>query len=404
MQYSSAEVTFGQKTKGKLRFPGRFPLKHSEIILLEGKTVKGKTQQSVASTERMVDYDRNSYMQAQMVRSRAEWLRAAVERIGPVAPEFTAMDYGCGPGHSALDAVVPVIEAYRRIDPQGVLVIRHSDQVGNDWNALFALAFGTDGYQRSGSRIRSEAVAGSFYTQLAAPGSVALGTCFAASHWLSSAPSPFSPGTVWFADLEGEARREFAALARADWTQFLRCRAAELRSGAMAIVSTLGAVPDDREINGVRSSARKLYRAIFDVANQMVVDGLLEAAALDRFVFPLWFPTAEDACAPINGEPDLKKAFEVIEASVTPAPVHPNDVYEDSLHDPETYARLYAGYIRGFGESTLRLHLFGPSANSAAEVDALTEEFFGRLTRYYKAEPGRHASETMIMTLVLRRR
>lgn len=366
--------------------------------------MKRKIQQSVTATECMVDYDRNSYMQDQMVRSRAEWLRAAVERIGPVVPEFTVMDYGCGPGHSALDAVAPVIEAYRRIDPRGAMVIRHSDQVGNDWNALFALVFGTDGYQRDASGIRTEAVAGSFYTQLAAPGSVALGTCFAASHWLSRALSPYSPGTVWFADLEGEARAEFAALARADWTQFLRCRAVELRPGGMAIVSTLGSVPDDSEINGVRSSARKLYRAIFHVAKQMVTDGLLEALALDRFVFPLWFPTTEEACAPINGEPDLKEAFEVIEASVTPAPVHPNDVYEDSLGDPETYARLYAGYIRGFGESTLRLHLFGPSAKSAAEVDTLSEEFFGRLTRYYQAEPGRHASETMIMTLVLRRR
>jgi SAM dependent carboxyl methyltransferase len=366
--------------------------------------VKRKAQEDVTSTERMVDYDHNSYMQGQMVRSRAEWLRAAVERIGPVAPEFTAMDYGCGPGHSALDAVAPVIEAYRRIDPRGVMVIRHSDQPGNDWSALLALVFGPDGYQHDGSRIRTEAVAGSFYTQLAAPGSVALGTCFAASHWLSRAVSPYSPGTAWFADLEGEARAEFAALARADWTQFLRCRAAELRADGMAIVSTLGAVPDAGEKNGVRVSARKLYRAIFQVASQMVADGLLEASALDRFVFSLWFPTAEEACAPINREPDLKEAFEVIEASVTPAPIHPNDVYEDSLGDPETYARLYAGYIRGFGESSLRLHLFGPSAKSAAEVDTLTEEFFKRLTRYYQAEPGQHASETMIMTLVLRRR
>jgi hypothetical protein len=215
---------------------------------------------------------------------------------------------------------------------------------------------------------------------------------------------PYSPGTVWFADLEGEARAEFAALARADWTQFLRCRAAELRPGGMVIVSTLGSVPDNSEINGVRSSARKLYRAIYHVANQMVADGLLEASALDQFVFPLWFPTAEEAGAPINGERDLKEAFEVVEASVTPSPVHPNDVYEDSLSDPATYARLYAGYIRGFGESTLRLHLFGPSAKNAADVDTRIEKFFRRLTRYYEAEPGRHASETMIMTLVLRRR
>ena len=179
-----------------------------------------KLRDHAASTERMVDYDRNSYMQDQMVRSRADWLRAAVERIGPIEPEFTAMDYGCGPGHSALDAVTPVIEAYRRIDPQGAMVIRHSDQPGNDWDALFALVFGPDGYQRKETGIRTEAAAGSFYTQLAAPGSVALGTCFAASHWLSRAPSPYSPGTAWFADLQGRGASEFAELAQADWTTF----------------------------------------------------------------------------------------------------------------------------------------------------------------------------------------
>lgn len=361
-------------------------------------------QQTVASTERMVDYDHNSYMQNQMVRSRAEMMRDAVERIGPVVPEFTVMDYGCGPGHSALNAVAPVIEAYRRIAPQGVIAIRHSDQPGNDWNALFALVFGPDGYQRNESRIRTEAAIGSFYTQLAAPGSVALGTCFAASHWLSRALSPSSPGTVWFADLQGEARAEFAALARADWTQFLRCRAAELRPGGMVIVSTLGGVPDASEINGIRASARKVYRAIFDVANQMVTDGLLEKSALDHFVFPFWFPTMAEVRAPLNEESDLKEAFEIVQATLTPAPIHPNDVFEDSLNDPETYARLYAGYIRGFSESTLRLHLFGPSAKNAAEVDSLTEEFFARLTRYYQAEPGQHAFETMPLTLVLHRR
>jgi hypothetical protein len=39
--------------------------------------------------------------------------------------------------------------------------------------------------------------------------------------------------------------------------------------------------------------------------------------------------------APIHGEPDLKAAFEILEASVAPAPVPPDDVYEDSLGDPD---------------------------------------------------------------------
>jgi hypothetical protein len=314
------------------------------------------------------------------------------------------VDYGCGPGHSAIDTVRPVIEAHRRLDPRGPMVIRHADQAGNDWNALFALAFGPDGYQHSGPGVRTEAAVGSFYTHLAAPGSVALGTCFAASHWLSRAISPYSPGTAWFADLTGDARAEMAALARADWTQFLRCRAQELRPGGFAIVSTLGSVPDPGEQNGIRASARKLYRAIYHVAHQMVDDGCLEASALDHFVFPLWFPTTEEAREPIDREPDLAKAFEVVEASIAPAGQHSQDVYEDELGDPATYARLYAGYVRGFGESSLRLHLFRHSAQDETEINFLTEEFFRRFTKHYQDEVGQHASETLMMTLVIRRR
>jgi len=366
--------------------------------------MKRSRQRSAPTTERMIDYDRNSHMQIQLVRSRAQRIRSAVESIGRVVPEFTVMDYGCGPGRSALDSVAPAIDAYRRIDPRGAIVIRHCDQPGNDWNALFGLAFGHGGYRFEDSSVRTEAVIGSFYSQLAAPESIALGTCFAASHWLSATPSPYSPDTVWFADLEGEARAELAALARSDWTRFLRHRARELRPGGILIVSTLGSVTDDSEINGVRSSARKLYRAIHHVANEMVTDGRLDRSALERFVFPLWFPTAEEAAAPIAADAELGDAFEVLEASVMPAPAHADDVYEDWLGDREEYARLYAGYIRGFGESTLRLHLFGPSAENQADADTRVEEFFTRLTRYYAAAPGQHASETMIVTLVVRRR
>jgi hypothetical protein len=136
-----------------------------------------------------------------------------------------------------------------------VIVIRRV----NDWNSLFKHIFNTGGYQKSAFRVRTEVVVGSFYTQLAAPGSVALGTCFTASHWLSSALSLTSPGTVWFADLQGEARAKFKKFARADWTQFLRCRATELQPGGMMIVSTLGSIPDSNEINGIRSSASSTW-------------------------------------------------------------------------------------------------------------------------------------------------
>lgn len=352
----------------------------------------------------MVDYDRHSQMQGGLVRSRSDLLGEIVAEIGSVSPEFVLVDYGCGPGHSAIDVARAVIDAYRRLDPAGPVTIRHSDQAGNDWNALFSLAFGPTGYHQEHAGVRTEATIGSFYTPLAAPGSVTLGTCFTASHWLSRALRLDSPGTMWFADLDGDARRRFADLARADWVRFLRCRTRELRPGGYAVISGLGSVPDTGEHNGVMATSRALYRAMFDVAQTMVDDGLLSSDALDHFIFPVWFPTVDEVRAPIVNESDLAEDLEVIQAEVVPAEFHPTDVFEDELDDPQRYADLYSGYARGFGESALRLHLFNHSAEDADEADALATEFFARLTQLYRDQPGEHAGETMAMTLVVRKR
>lgn len=343
----------------------------------------------------MVDYGANSAMQSALVASKAGVLRDLVGRIGPLDRPFIVEDYGCGPARSAIDVVRPIVEAYRALS-DGPVVVRHADQPGNDWSGLVALAFGPDGYHAT-SGVRTEAVVGSFYDELATPGSVNLATSFAACHWLSRPTLYASPGTVFFADLEEPARSQMAALARADWTRFLRLRAREMTAGGHALFASLGA--SDRVV-----SAAKLYRAISTVAQAMTDEGLLRPELMDRFVFPVWFRTEAELVEPLLAEPDLRDAFEVIEATVRPSATNPDDVFANEIDDPATYGRLYAGYVRGFAESSMRLHLVGPSAASEAETDALLEEFFQRFGDFYAAAPGQHNSQTLIATLVLRRR
>lgn len=355
------------------------------------------------STEGMVDYGKNSAMQQQLVQHHADRIRDLVRRLGLVRPELKIVDYGCGPGPSAIDAVAPAIEAYRARFPEGSISVCHADQPGNDWNSLFNLATGPSGYRRIAETVRIEAAVGSFYDQMVTEGSVCLGTCFVASHWLSHAVCLDAPGTIWFADLTGEARVELATVARRDWVRFLRCRALELRAGGYLLVSTLGAVPDDTEINGVAASARGIYRALQIVAQEMADDGLIDRTVLDSFVFGIWFMTAREAREPLEQDPALAAAFEIDDIRVEPAPVNPSDVYADVIDDPSEYARLYVGYVRGFGDSALRAQLFNPSAGSAAEADRLAEDFYRRLDNLYRASPGKYASETWYLTVVLRR-
>lgn len=358
---------------------------------------------SEKSTEGMVDYDRNSALQQSIVRFNAGRIRGLIERLGHVEPELKIVDYGCGPGRSTIEAVRPAIAAYRARFPDAPISVCHADQPGNDWNALFELATGPSGYHDGTTAIRTEAAIGSFYDQMAAAGPVALGISFAASHWLSHAVHLHAPGTVWFADLEGQARADMAAIAQRDWTRFLLCRALELRSGGFLLVSTLGAVPHDSEINGAAASGRGIYRALQRVAQEMADDGLIDREVLDRFVFGLWFLTESEARAPLDSDPTLAKAFEIEHVRVEPAPVHPSDIFADSIGDPNAYARLYVGYIRAFGDSSLRTQLFEPCADNAEDADRLAQEFYRRLDMLYRTSGGKYACEIWHLTAVLRR-
>lgn len=353
------------------------------------------------STEGMVDYNKNSAMQQQLVNHHAGRLQELTKRLGRIEPELRLVDYGCGPGQSAIEAVEPSIAAYRSTHADAAISVCHADQPGNDWNGLFGLVNGPSGYASSG--IRTGAAVGSFYDQMVAEDSVDLGTCFMASHWLSHAVHLNAPSSVWFADLKGAARAELAAVARHDWVRFLRRRSRELRRGGFLLVSHLGAVADDREINGIAASGHGTYRAIQAVAQDMATDGLIDQRALDGFVFGVWFPTEQEAREPLEEDPELKEAFEIEEVSVLPAPRNPTDVYADFIGDPGEYARLYVGYIRGFGHSTLNAQLFEPSATADRDAQSLADEFYRRLDELYQKHPGQYPGQNWYLTVVLRR-
>ena len=356
------------------------------------------------STEGMVDYNAHSSAQQSMVAAQTATIRRLVRTIGSVRPEFRIADYGCGPGISTINVARPAIEAYRDLDDDGPVAVCHADQPGNDWNALFTLLSGPEGYLQGQTGIRPEAVVGSFYDRMLSDESVNLATCFTASHWLSHALHLDAPGAVWFADLQGAARQEIAACARNDWVRFLQLRAEELRPGGYLLVSTLGSVPDAGELNGVAASGRGIYRAIQIAAQSMADDGLLDKALLDRFVFALWFQTEEDARGPIEADPDLSKVFDIEQIAVRPAPANAEDVFGDLIGDPAAYARQYTGYMRAFADTTLRRQLFGPAAKDDGDADALATEFYRRFEALYRSHPGKYRFELWVLTVILRKR
>ena len=327
----------------------------------------------------------------------------AVKHLDLAVPELRILDYGCGPGRTSIAVIRTALEELSRRDNTLRFVAMHNDQAGNDWNGLVASIAGPDGYLDCAPHIRIEASIGSFFQPVASPGSVDLGLSFGASHWLASQVQVASPGTLFFCDLPQPGRDEMAAMAKRDWTTFLRQRAGELKSGAWLVVDSLGSVADDDDPSGRRAAGRRLYRGLGEIAQEFADDGRIDPQLMEEFVFPVYFRLSEEMRAPVELEADLADAFEIIEVANELLPM-PTEAALAKTGDVAAYASSYAGFVRAFAESTLRTALFEGSTADAAEADALADAFFDRLQALFAAEPDRHGFEHQVATLVLRRR
>ena len=363
-------------------------------------------QQDARATEGMGGegfYDSYSAIQRNAVLEQAERLRRAANQLDMSRPELRVIDYGCGPGRNSMAAFRTVLEEIHRVRPDMPVVTVHNDQIGNDWNDLFSNVNGPEGYLHGAGPVRPEAAVGSFFEPVASAGSIDLGMSFMAAHWLDGTVRLASPGTLFFADMTGAARDAVRDKADRDWCRFLRQRAREVRSDGWLVIEAMSSVKDPNDPSGLAAGGHRLYRAFWRIAEGMVNDGMIDRECLEMFVFPLYFRELHEVRAPLEREPDLKAAFEIIELVSEHIPNPYVRMLEDG-GDPRVYARSYAAFARGFSDSAFRNGLFEPSAATADEVDRLAGTFFSRLEELFAAETSQHIFENYSMTLVLRRR
>ena len=142
-------------------------------------------------------------------------------------------------------------------------------------------------------------------------------------------------------------------------------------------------------------TARKLLRAMAEVADGMAEDGLVGHDAVRGYLLPVYARTVAEARAPVE-RGDVP--FTEVECRTDPV-ANPYFTTWQADGDAAAYATAYAAFARGFTESSLRDHLFA----GVHDPDRALDEFFTRLTARFRADPERDRFDDWTLTVALAR-
>jgi hypothetical protein len=344
-------------------------------------------------------YDAHSEYQRLVIEGGDEIIRstAAGLELPESAEALTIVDYGAGTGATSVHAMSAAIGAVRERATDLPILAVHNDVATNDFTQLFRNISGDDGYLAiPGAPIYPAAAAGSFFTQVLPSGSVDLGMCSNAAHWLRDQARVRTPDGMYFSQAGPGARAELAARAADDWLAFLEARAGELAPGGRLIVQGIGVGADGEHV-----SADRLLRVMWQVAASLADDDLLDREALGEYVFPVYCRSAAEMTAPLGDGGPLASFLEVVDIEEGDVP-NPYWATFERDGDAAGYARAYTEFVRAFAEPTMTAHLFEPAAKGE-DPAAVRDEFFARLEATTAADPQAGRYEAWIVRLVLGR-
>ena len=255
---------------------------------------------------------------------------------------------------------------------------------------LFRTASGADGYTRRAAPVYPMAAAGSFFDRVVPDRHRGIAMCSNAAHWLREHPELATPGTMYFAGASADARAELAASAAADW---LALRGARRGAQSRRRPTRPGDLDDRRRRHRARLG-RPAPRADVDVAAALAADGLLDAEALERYVFP---STAARARRRQLVPDELRCCARPSTRSPTVLGAARGDPRPGGLRPRLHRVRPR---LRGIDDAHLPVRARRPGDRAAA----LADEFFTRFEAATAADPERGRYECWILRLALRRR
>ncbi|KAG6711669.1 hypothetical protein I3842_05G067000 [Carya illinoinensis] len=332
-------------------------------------------------------------------------LRLSLSRF----PECVKLaDFGCSSGPNTLLLVWEILDIIhatcQRVNRKAPMFqVFLNDLPGNDFNTIFRSlpSFYEKLKKERGSEFERACfiagMPGTFYGRL-------FPDCFLhfvyssfSLHWRSQVPEglvgesgvPLNKGNIHIAKTSSHnVLKAYSDLFEKDFTLFLRSRSQEMVPGGHMLLVMMGST---RKADSSSNQSCSIWELLGITLNDMVLEGKVEEAKLDRFNLPFYAPTIEEAKAVIQTEGTFNiHRFETFEADWD---CNMDDMSNKGFSfEKPGRGKYVAMSIRVVAESMLVGH-FGEGI-----MDDLFERFSNKIEEYLEDEEGKYSFITISMT------
>ena len=331
-------------------------------------------------------YNRNSALQAANLGSALPLLVAAAGEVPVDAATIGIADYGVSQGRNSMAPVASAIDTLRpRIGPDRPITVSHVDLPSNDFASLFTLLDEDPGSYLAGrANVYPAAIGRTHFSAVLPRNSVDLGWSSNALHWMSRNPCPVPDHGWGVFSADAAVRKAIDSQLDADWANFLRARAHEMRRGGQLICQFMGRGPDS---HGFEWMANAFWQSWIEVADA----GLVTHAELARISAPSAGRSVAQIQAPFR---DGRAAgLSLVDLAVVQAP----DPYWEAFRqtgDAVQLGQVWATMMRAANGPSFAAGL-DPGRDRGTVLDAVTDRLAARIA----ADPQQNRSYNVIMVI-----
>ncbi|KAL9980562.1 hypothetical protein ACROYT_G009165 [Oculina patagonica] len=311
-------------------------------------------------------------------------------RSSPVTPGsvYTIADYGSADGGHSMPVIYSCVEELRKLHGNELeVLIFYEDQPVNDFTSLFSflqgLVPGPPSYYTAFPNVYVAACGTQFFKQCFPRGSIHLGLCCLAVHWLSKVPCSVTGGLYHYQSQNPKERELLTRQAAADWETFLLMRAKELASGG-TLAMVVFAEEDDEHFT--RGKDLEITQVLSEMWKSMAEDGVITMDEVNKTIIAAYIRTRKELQLPFMSEGSpVRKAGLTLSSLEVKTFACPHAKLRRETGNIKMAAKSMAEEIRMWSNSSFLSGL--SDERTTEEKNLIVDEYFRRLEAEFVRSP-----------------